>query len=74
MSNTASSASAGVAGLQMTMPRSGRLSTAKAEYSKAIGPMIGCRNLADIRDDAITSPLQGQTITREGRTLRLRII
>ena len=32
--------------------------------------MIGCRNLADIRDDAITSPLQGQTITREGRTLR----
>ena len=34
--------------------------------------MIGCRNLADIRDDAITSPLQGQTITREGRTLRLK--
>src|SRR5580693_4188284 len=37
------SASAGVAGLYITIPRSGRPSTAKAEYSSPISPATGCR-------------------------------
>ena len=38
------SASACVAGLYTTIPKSGRPSSAKAEYSNAMGPAIGCRN------------------------------